>query len=143
MCSSLFDILFLNFIYSFIYLYLKRCLPSPSPLREWPLSGIPPTLAHQVSARLGASSPIEARQGSPLGEQILQSGCRFRECLCSSCWGAHMENELHICYICAEGRDPACVCSLAGGLVSESSHINYYTHSKRQYVRLPYTIGVR
>jgi hypothetical protein len=40
----------------------------PPPLLLWVGGGPPvysPTLAHQVSVRLGASSPTEARQGSP------------------------------------------------------------------------------
>jgi hypothetical protein len=32
-----------------------------------------------------------------------------------------METELHICYICAEGLVPACVCSYVGGSVFVSS----------------------
>lgn len=38
-----------------------------------PDSGYPRTLVHQVSARLGASPPTEARQGRLLGKWILQS----------------------------------------------------------------------
>jgi hypothetical protein len=39
---------------------------SPSTLSPWGPLGIPLTLVLQVSARLGVSSPIEARQGSPV-----------------------------------------------------------------------------
>ena len=49
--------------------------PSSPSLREWGPLRYPLTLAHQVSARIGASSLIEARQGSPVGEWIPQSGC--------------------------------------------------------------------
>ena len=63
-------------------------LPSPSPLRGCDSSRYPLTLVHQVSARLDMSSPIEARQGSPFGEWISQSGYTFGEIFCFSCWGS-------------------------------------------------------
>jgi hypothetical protein len=73
----------LVFIYLFIYLFIyipnvalippQRVLSPPHPLFLWEgsLSQVsPPTLVHQVSARLGTPSPTEARQGSPVGEWI-------------------------------------------------------------------------
>ena len=47
--------------------------PSPSP------PGNPPTLAYQVFASLGISSPTEARQGSRVREQIPQTGSGFKD----------------------------------------------------------------
>lgn len=73
----------------FIYLYPKCCplpvfphkvspyIPSPFPLREWSPVGIPPTLAHQGSAKLGLAT--EASQGSPVGEQIPQLDNSFTD----------------------------------------------------------------
>jgi len=78
-------------------------------------------MAHQVSAGLGISSPTEARESSPVGEQISQIDNSFRDSPLSSCWGTHMETELHICYICAGGFSPAVVLCSVGGSVSESS----------------------
>jgi hypothetical protein len=55
--------------------------PSPSPLRGGPYSLSHPNLAHQVSCQMRHISPPEARQGSPVGEWISQSGYSFRESL--------------------------------------------------------------
>lgn len=71
---------------------------SPSPLRGW--SPYSPTLVPQVSVRLGASSHTEVTQGSPVGDRVLQLGYSFRESLHFTCWGAHKETELHVCYTC-------------------------------------------
>ena len=43
------------------------------------LSGNTSTLVYRVSAGLGSSSPSEARQGSPVGEQSPQTGNSFRD----------------------------------------------------------------
>jgi hypothetical protein len=62
---------------------LQLPTPSPSPLGTGRfLSGYHPTLAHQVSAGLGTSSPTEARQGSPargMGSTDRQADNRFRD----------------------------------------------------------------
>jgi hypothetical protein len=71
-------------------------------------------MPYQVSARVGLYSFTEARQGSPVEEQILKSCYSFRENHCSSCWGSHVETELHVCYICAGGPAPALVYYLVG-----------------------------
>lgn len=65
-----------NFIYLFVFLFIcllhSKCCPPPgSTLTEslypFPLWGWPtPTLAYQVSTRLGISSPTEVRQGALL-----------------------------------------------------------------------------
>jgi len=80
-------------------------------------------LAHQVSMKQGASSPTEARQGSParrtyptykqqlLGQPLLQL---FR---------THIKMKLHICSICAGRLGPACVCSLVGGSVPRAPNV--------------------
>ena len=63
------------------FIYIKCCPsshsschrdihPSPSPsLNGWGPAGYPPTLVHQVSARVGASSLTEARQDSPVWDR--------------------------------------------------------------------------
>jgi hypothetical protein len=61
--------------------------------------GIPHPV-HPISTVLGVSSPTENRQGSPFREWIVQSGNSFRNSPWSS-WQTHIENEQHICYICA------------------------------------------
>jgi len=67
------------------------CHPhAPSPLREGLPSGSPPTLAHEVSARVGAVFLTDAIQGSSVGERIPQSGYDFKESLHSSVSGSHM-----------------------------------------------------
>jgi hypothetical protein len=71
---------------------LRGCSPThPSPLLPPPKPQHQSSLEHQVSTGLGASSPTEGRQNSPL---------------------------LHICWV---GHGPVHVCSLVGGLVSGSS----------------------
>jgi hypothetical protein len=46
-----------------------------------------PTLVHQVSVRLGTSSPAEARQGTQLVEYIPWTGNSLWDRAQSSCWG--------------------------------------------------------
>jgi hypothetical protein len=88
----------------FIYLHLKCCLPHSPPSQKPILLTLflwegrvsrtlkyPLTVAHQISARVEALSPTEARQVIPVGEQIPQLGCSFRESLWSSCWGTHRD----------------------------------------------------
>lgn len=89
----------------------KRPCLIPHPLLVWegPPLGFFPTLAHQVSVLMATSFSTEARQGSPVGEQIPQSIYSFRERLCSSCWGAQMKTELHTCYICSGDLSSGCV----------------------------------
>lgn len=124
-----------------ISLFTSQILPAPlsqmpslhplsSSLRRWQcVPGYPPTLVLQVSARLGASSPTEARLDSPVGEWIPQSGYSFRECLCSSCWGIHMETELHVYYIGAWGTlfQPTCVLWLVAQSLRDLSNPGYLT----------------
>lgn len=78
--------------------------PSPSPFsseKGESLPGYQPTLTHQVTARLGASS---SRQDSSVWEQDLLSGNRIRGSSppppYSSYQGTCMKTRLHICYIC-------------------------------------------
>ena len=102
---------FFPFIYSFIhshYIPLSALLSSqsyphtahsPLPpqllLREGEaLHGYQPTLAYQVAAGLGASSLIEARQGSPARGQG-----PIRDSPCSKCYRTHMKSKLNICYV--------------------------------------------
>jgi hypothetical protein len=56
--------------------------------------GYQPKVAYQITVGLSKSSPTEARQGSPLGEQGPQAGNR----VCSSC-GTPMKNIWYICYL--------------------------------------------
>jgi hypothetical protein len=97
---------------------LTEFLPiPPSPLRGWgPLGWVfPPSLEHQVFAGSVTASLTEARQGSTVGEWILQISNNFRDSPCSSVvGGTHMETELHICYIC---QGWAVVCSWVGGSI--------------------------
>ena len=52
-------------------------IPPPFLFRKRQVShGYQPALAHQVAVRLGASSPIEARQGSPKGPKDRQQSQR-------------------------------------------------------------------
>jgi hypothetical protein len=66
----------------YIFIYISNAAPSYSPLTEplpytlhfsserVRLPGYPSTLVYQVSTGLGSSSPIKARQGSPVGKLI-------------------------------------------------------------------------
>ena len=77
--------------------------PSPiptshSPMSCWVSPGYPHTPAFQVSVRLGASSPTEARQGSP----PRRTYPTYRQQLWNSLlqlFETHMKTKLHICYI--------------------------------------------
>lgn len=52
------------------------------------------------AARLGASFPAEARQGSPFRAMgYRQADSKQGDNPCSSCWGTHMKTKLLICYI--------------------------------------------
>ena len=82
---------------------------SPSPLRWGRPSWVSTHLAHQVTVRLGLSSPTEARQGSPVREPDLKAGNRVSDSPCSSCWGTHMKVNLHVFYICAGSIRPVYV----------------------------------
>ena len=53
-----------------------------------------------------ASSPTEARHGSPLREQIPKIGSSFMASQCYSYWRTLMKTELHICYIHVRGLSP-------------------------------------
>jgi hypothetical protein len=78
-------------------------LPHPFSSGRVETSGYPPPLTYQVSAGLDISSPTEARQGSPVGECISQSGYTFRDSSLGTVVGepiwrgnAHL---LHMCRI--------------------------------------------
>lgn len=96
----------------FVCLFTSQMLPvSPSQSHApTPKSSHPGTLSlcpiRQILSHWG-----QTRQ--PLiGEQIQQSGYSFKESLCLSGWGTHMENKLHICYIYIRSLVLAQVCSL-------------------------------
>lgn len=85
-------------IYLFIYLFTSQILPNflvPHkghllllyPLIVWATPLGIPVPWHIRSARLGASSSTEARQGNPVREQIPQSNVSFGESLHSSWLG--------------------------------------------------------
>lgn len=40
-------------------------------------------------------------------KQDPETGKKFRDIPCLSCWETHMMTKLHFCYICAEGLGPA------------------------------------
>ena len=66
----------------------------------WVSPHMPP--AHQVTAKLGPSSPPEATQGSPVMEQDLQVGSQQIQGQTQLLfWGIHMKTKLHICFIYA------------------------------------------
>ena len=65
-----------------------------------------------------ASSPTEARHGSPLREQIPKIGSSFMASQCYNYWRTLMKTELHICYIHVRGLSPACVSYLFSGSIS-------------------------
>lgn len=109
---------------------------SPFPPRQCPTPGVFPTLSHQVSAKLGASSPTEARHSSPVRGTGL--GKSFRKSPCSSFSGTLMKIEPHICYICAGSGAwpslPARVCYLVGSSVSENSQRSRLVESVSLFV---------
>jgi hypothetical protein len=80
-------------------------LPTPPPLLLWEGKGspldIPPSW--HVKPLQDYEYPLWLRpdKAAQLGEQDLQAGNSFRDSPCSSCWGTHMETELHICCIYA------------------------------------------
>jgi hypothetical protein len=106
---------FLN-CYLFIYLHLKHypssgtpswssllfrevSPPHPTPLlcishpTPWHMKSLP-YLAHPL--------PLRPDKAALLGN-IPQSGYSFRDSLHSSCWGAQIETELQVSYICGGG----------------------------------------
>jgi hypothetical protein len=70
----------------------------------------PPWLI-KVAVRLG-TSPIVARQGSPVREGNPKTDNRVRDSPCSCCYESHMKMKLHSCYLCAEGPGLSHACSL-------------------------------
>lgn len=94
---------------------LRRERPHPTPVYQ-------PTLAHQVTAGSGTSSPTEARQDNTARGRDTEVGNRVRNNHHSNCWGTHMETKLHICYICSGDLGSAPASSLVGGSVSVSPH---------------------
>lgn len=87
----------------------------------------PTNLSPRPTHQVGTSSLNEARQGVHLGTQDLQesrqAGNRpFGDSTHSSFGGTCVKTKLLlICYICAGGLGPNCVCSLVGDSVSEST----------------------
>jgi hypothetical protein len=83
---------FLNSLYillTALLLVTPPKVPPPFPppsLNEWVARGHLPTLAHQVFARLGASSPLKPDRAARL-EHIPQIGNSFCDSPCSGCWG--------------------------------------------------------
>lgn len=73
-------------------------------------SGYPHTMENQVPVGLSTSFPTETTHRSPLREQIPKIGSSFRDSPCCICWKNLKNIELHICYLCARVRSPACVC---------------------------------
>ena len=96
----------LFFIYLVLYPYPSHTLlqsfpqPSPSPLIKWGLPEYPPTLTYQVSEGLGASSPIEARQGSPARRTYPMYRLQLLRQSLLQLFVIYMKTKLHICYIC-------------------------------------------
>lgn len=104
-----------------LFIYITSCslppsqsqpailLPYPLPFSsEW-------VWALQVSERLGSSSPIKARQGSPDRRTYPNIGSSFWDNPHSSCLGPTWRAS---CYLCAGCLGPACLCSFVGGSVS-------------------------
>ena len=58
------------------------------------------TMSYQVSVRLAHPLSLRPDRAALLGNGYHSQDYSFRESLHSSCWGTHMETELHICYIC-------------------------------------------
>ena len=98
----------LFFIYLVLYPYPSHTLlqsfpqPSPSPLIKWGLPEYPPTLTYQVSEGLGASSPIEARQGSP----AIRTYPMYRQRLLGhpplQLFAIHEDQAVHLLHMCGE-----------------------------------------
>lgn len=93
----------LTHIFLLLFIYLHPKLPTPtshrSPLYSLspsPLPGYPPTLIHQVFDRLGASSPAEARQGSPVKERFHRQAAALGRVSTSVVGEVHMGTELHV-----------------------------------------------
>jgi hypothetical protein len=81
-----------------------------------PQSHPSPSTSSHCSTRCILSCWGQARgPGFAVSQTIREVGSRFRDSLCSSCWGTHMKTKLHIWYIYAEGLGPACAHSLVGG----------------------------
>ena len=76
---------------------------------------------YQISAELGSSSLTEARQSSPVEEQVPQTDNSFRDSLCSSCSETHMETSVTCVCMGSGGLGPAHGSSLVSGSVFESS----------------------
>jgi hypothetical protein len=101
--------------------------PSPSPFsseKGESLPGYQPTLTHQVTARLGASS---SRQDSSVWEQDLLSGNRIRGSspppVLQLSGDLHENQAAHLLHMCGGGEtsfNPCVLCSLVSGWVSGS-----------------------
>ena len=68
-----------------------------------------------------AHSLLQGLEKADLLGSEFQSGYSFRDTPHSSCWGTHIQTELHVSYLCVRGRNPDHVCSFIGGSISESS----------------------
>jgi hypothetical protein len=113
---------------------IHSILPSSSPLLwEGGASvGYHPTLAQQVTAGLGTSSPTEARQGS-LVREIGSTGKQQSQGQIQLHWfgDLHEEQTTHLLYMCGD-LGPAHAHSVVGGIVSGSP----------QWSRLVYSVGL-
>jgi hypothetical protein len=73
--------------------------------------GFPTHLAYEVAVGLGTCSPIEARQGSPVGRKVFKGPC-------SCCERIHIKTKLHASYTRGGELDLSHKCSLNNSSVS-------------------------
>lgn len=84
------------------YLFTSQTVYPPShrppfySLSRSPPPGYPPTLIHQVYDRLGASSPAEARQGSPVKDRFHRQAAALGRVSTSVIGVVYMGTELHV-----------------------------------------------
>jgi hypothetical protein len=132
-------------IYLFIYLLSVSLSSFPPHSVPFPIThpfffervratpGYPPHLGTSSLCRVGCILSHEGQiRQSTWGMDSTdrqQTDNSVRDSSCSSCWGNHMETELHICYICARGPHSTCEYSLVGGSVSENSQVSRLVNS--------------
>ena len=75
--------------------------------------------ANKATARLGPSSSIVARHGSPVRGKGSKGRCSQTLLLL---WESHMKTQLQNCYLCTEGLGTFHTCSLVGSSVSVSPY---------------------
>jgi hypothetical protein len=95
---------------------------SPSPLRRGRFSGYQYTLEYKLTRGQHTCITLTPDKAAQLGEHDTWVGNRFRNSGCSSCRGALMKTMMYNCYICYDGLDLACVCSLVGVSVSMGAY---------------------